>query len=269
MPFFPDECLDEFIRLVSEVLEAQRKKNERGNDMITNLLDIIDRTQSEEFKKLGITEKTIMSQIFELFMAMYEGLPTAIASFFYQLTKSPETMAILVEEVDKLFKTTEGHLTPEDIIRLPYLSACLSETFRIFPTFHRLDRVCVKNWEDTEFGIKIPKGMPVYICLWPMHHNPDYFPNPEQFQPERFLAEAKNDLHPYAFGVFGHGPKSCPGNRLATDIIKITVVEILLHFNLEACPEYRMKQYPGFGPFIRTNPILVDLIPRGLRETDD
>lgn len=240
----------------------QRERNVKGSDFITVLLEMIERTKTPEFKKLGITENSVMSQILELYIAMYEGLPTAVSTCLFHVAKTPKAQEKLLLEIDQLLATSGQDPDREAIVTLPYLTACLSETFRIFPTFHRLDRVCTKDWTEPTRGIRITKGIPVYISLWPIHMNPEYFPEPKEFQPERFLAEEKRSQHPYAFGIFGHGPKSCPGNRLIQDLLKLTLFKILVHFRVEPTPSYNMEFYPGFGPFIRTNPILVDLVPR-------
>ena len=223
---------------------------------------MLDQVQTPENQKLGITEATAVALIFQFFIATFEGFPAAFAAILYQLAQFPETQEKLMEEIEEVVQRTKGSPEREDIIELPYLGACVSESFRMFPTFHRLDRVCVRDWEWKERRIRITKGVVVYATLYPLLQNPEYFPKPELFRPERFLGEEKRALHPFAFGIFGHGPKNCPASKLANDILKIYLFEFIRYFRVEPTDGFRIKFYPGFGPFIRTDPLLVDISPR-------
>ena len=62
---------------------------------------------------------------------------------------------------------------------------------------------------------KIPAGVPVALMIYSMHHNPKIYPNPEVYNPERFLPENAVDRHPYAFIPFSAGPRNCIGNIIA------------------------------------------------------
>lgn len=86
-----------------------------------------------------------------------------------------------------------GHLSPvilqapltyEAVMRLEYLDMTVSETLRLFPIGGRLERTCKKDVEIN--GVTIPKGAVVMIPSHPLHYNPEYWPNPEEFRPERY-----------------------------------------------------------------------------------
>ena len=106
----------------------------------------------------------------------------------------------LVEEVDEVLEAHEGRLDHETITDMPYLEACIKEALRIFPPVSRNDRMCTKDWHDE--GLFIPKGAPSFdaltvelrntcsgmlinIPLYVIHHNPEFWPEPELFKPER------------------------------------------------------------------------------------
>ena len=73
--------------------------------------------------------------------------------------------------------------------------------------------------------------MAIRIPVYAMHHDPQYFPDPEQFRPERFMPENKSQLTAYTFLPFGVGPRNCVGMRFALMNVKTAVVNLL--------PKYR------------------------------
>ena len=83
----------------------------------------------------------------------------------------------------------------------------------MFAPIARNDRKCVKDWEgEGEFAhIKIPKGTLVRLAYHVIHHDQQYWPEPEQFRPERFLKENAADIVPFSFVAFGSGPRQCIG----------------------------------------------------------
>ena len=83
----------------------------------------------------------------------------------------------------------------------------------MFAPIARNDRKCVKDWEgEGEFAhIKIPKGTLVRLAYHVIHHDQQYWPEPEQFRPERFLKENAADIVPFSFVAFGSGPRQCLG----------------------------------------------------------
>lgn len=74
-----------------------------------------------------------------------------------------------------------------------------------------LDRIAEKDYQIDE-KLTIPAGTPVYVNALGMQYDPEYFPDPEQFNPDRFLPE--NDIKPFTYMPFGEGPRNCIGKCL-------------------------------------------------------
>ena len=72
--------------------------------------------------------------------------------------------------------------------------------------------------------------MQIYIPTYAIHHDPLYYPDPELFNPDRFMPENKSQLTPYTFLPFGAGPRNCVGMRFALMNIKTAVLRVLLKF---------------------------------------
>lgn len=84
------------------------------------------------------------------------------------------------------------------------------ETLRKYPSLPILTRRCTKTF-SMPAGNRIEKGDRIMIPVWSLHHDPDYFPDPDKFDPERFSSENKPTIKPFTYLPFGEGPRMCIG----------------------------------------------------------
>lgn len=92
-----------------------------------------------------------------------------------------------------------------------------TETLRKYPVVPFLNRELINDYTFENSKITIPKGLKIWIPVYGIHHDPDIYPNPEKFDPERFSEDKIKKRHPMHYLPFGHGPRNCIG----TYIIKI------------------------------------------------
>ena len=104
---------------------------------------------------------------------------------------------------------------------LPYLDMVVSETLRKYPPLGFLDRVCLADYKVPNSDLVIEKDTPVFISVIGSHYNPEYFPNPEKFDPLRFTEEAKNSRPSYVYFPFGDGPRVCIGQSNFSALLSI------------------------------------------------
>ncbi|CAL1289568.1 unnamed protein product [Larinioides sclopetarius] len=97
-------------------------------------------------------------------------------------------------------------------------------------------------------GIIIPKGMVVFIPTYALHRDPKYFPEPEKFDPDRFLPEERAKRDPYVYMPFGSGPRLCIGMRFALTQIKTCLACVLSSFRILKCPETKVPLEFHLGP---------------------
>jgi len=95
-----------------------------------------------------------------------------------------------------------------------------AETLRKYPPFSILNRECTKRYKIPGTNVILEKGIQVVIPVMGIHHDPQYFPEPEKFDPERFSLEAKSKRHRYVYMPFGEGPRICIGNKTLYIIIR-------------------------------------------------
>ena len=92
-------------------------------------------------------------------------------------------------------------------------------------------------------GVKIPADTAIFIPVYSIHRDPEIWPNPEKFDPERFSPEAKQSRDPYAFLAFGQGPHNCVGMRFAQMEMKLVLVRILKKFRFQLSPDTIIPPY--------------------------
>jgi cytochrome P450 len=96
---------------------------------------------------------------------------------------------------------------------LPYTDAVITEAMRVYPPVYLIGREATCDLELG--GYRIKKGHTVFMSQWVSHRDPRYFPDPEEFRPERWLDGLAKRLPKYAFYPFGGGPRVCIGNTFA------------------------------------------------------
>ncbi|CAG2161675.1 unnamed protein product [Oppiella nova] len=155
--------------------------------------------------------------------------PNLLSHLCYLLAINPDSQQKLLDEV--LAKSdSKGDIDYETIIRLPYLDACISETLRLYNPAPQTSRVAAKDYQLGDTGITVKKGIHIMIPIHAIHHNPDYYPDPHSFKPERFLPENRDKLVPYTYLPFGAGPRNCVGMRFALMEAKTVMARVITKY---------------------------------------
>uniref|UniRef100_A0A8C4NU65 Thromboxane-A synthase n=1 Tax=Dicentrarchus labrax TaxID=13489 RepID=A0A8C4NU65_DICLA len=217
-------------------------------------------------QKKMITEDEIVGQAFVFLLAGYETSSNTLAFTCYLLAIHPECQVKVQEEVDDFFTR---HESPDytNVHELKYLDMVISEALRLYPPGFRfardIDNDCVVN------GQFLPKGATLEIPAGFLHYDPEHWPEPEKFIPERFTPEAKASRHPFVYLPFGAGPRNCVGMRLAQLEIKMALVCLFRRFSIVACTETKvpleLKSSSTLGP---KNGIFVKIQRRDIGEVN-
>ncbi|KAF8955138.1 cytochrome P450, partial [Flammula alnicola] len=180
--------------------------------------------------------------------AFEAGTGTTAASFLWFLMAMilyPETMRKAQAEIDAVVGS-DGEMMPsfQDLDALPYTAALTKEVFRWMPAApggfpHYSDH------DDEYKGFKIKAHTMVIPCIWSMQHNPAIFPNPLEFNPNRFLEEnghGRTDTLTEGHYAFGFGRRICPGRYLGSRSVWIGITRLLWAFNI--CPVFDKSGKP-------------------------
>lgn len=104
------------------------------------------------------------------------------------------------------------------------------ETLRKYPPLPIMFRVCTQDYAIPDSHVVLKKGQKVAVSILGMHRDPDYFPDPDVFDPERFSPENKDKMVPYSYLPFGEGPRICIGMRFGMMQTKVALTILLKHF---------------------------------------
>ncbi|XDV14815.1 hypothetical protein PO909_014998 [Leuciscus waleckii] len=206
-------------------------ESDQGMKKRRAFLDMLLKTTDEDGKKL--THKDIQEEV-DTFM--FEGHDTTAAAMnwaIHLLGSHPEIQRKAQQELFEVFGESERPVNTEDLKKLRYLECVIKESLRLFPSVPFFARtIC----EDTQInGYKVPKGTNAIVITYALHRDPRFFPEPEEFRPERFLPENCVGRHPYAFLPFSAGLRNCIGQRFAIMEEKVILAYILRYFNIVAC----------------------------------
>ncbi|CAN2388657.1 fatty acid omega-oxidation [Pristimantis euphronides] len=166
---------------------------------------------------------------------MFEGHDTTAAALnwsLFLLGSHPEVQERVHKELDEIFGKSDRPLTMDDIKKLTYLEAVIKEGLRIFPSVPFFARTITENC--TIGGYTVPKGVNAIIVPFSLHRDPEYFPDPEEFKPERFFSENASGRNPYAYIPFSAGLRNCIGQRFALMEEKVVLSAILRNFTVKA-----------------------------------
>ncbi|XP_002731619.1 cytochrome P450 3A24-like [Saccoglossus kowalevskii] len=233
------EIYDEYVK---------SKEDDEDHDEGVNRVEFIkDSTHSSVNLSKGLSEDEMLAQSIVFFIAGYETTNATMSFVCYNLATNPETQEKLQKEIDEVMCNYDD-VGYEAVSKMKYLDMVVSETLRMFPPPSRFNREC--NQDININGINIPKGMTVSVSPYVIHHDPDNYPDPEKFIPERFSKEQKEKRHPYAWIPFGAGPRNCIGMRFALMELKMGLVRVLQKFTFEPCAETEIPPVLGKGIFL-------------------
>ncbi|KAM9292189.1 cytochrome P450 3A12-like [Morus bassanus] len=263
--FFPRDAVDFFLRAISKIKQDREKETYKGRvDFLQLMIESQNSTShgsnEANHSHKALTDTEILSQAFIFIFAGYETTSNTLCYLAYELATHPDVQQKLLEEIDGVLPN-KAPLTYEAMMQLEYLDMTLSETLRLFPLGGRLERACKKDVEIN--GVSIPKGTVVIIPPYTLHHNPEHWPNPEEFRPERFSKENKEAIDPYTYLPFGAGPRNCIGMRFALLTMKVAAAILLQHFTFQTCKETQIPlKLNSQGLLTPEKPIILKLVPR-------
>jgi cytochrome P450 family 110 len=207
-----------FQLLDAEVQERRQQADTSRTDILSELIFARD-----EMGEL-MTDEEVRDLLLSPLFAAQDASAVAITWLFYWVHRLPQVREQLLQELATLGDSPD----PLSIAQLPYLSAVCNEVLRIYPaqlfTFPRRVESPIEL-----MGYKLNPGTLVMGCIYLTHQRPDLYPNPQQFQPERFL---EKQYTPYEFFPFGGGARGCIGAAFAVFEMKLILATILSNYQL-------------------------------------
>ncbi|CAF4612282.1 unnamed protein product, partial [Rotaria socialis] len=214
----------EISKSIKDIDDASFRK-ETDDEKTLNQNALSDTTAYDGKKKLD--ENEILAQCVLFFSVGFETSSQLLAYCTYCLALNPDCQETLHNEIVETINSNHGEFNYNMVPKMIYLDAIISETLRLYNPVLRMERQASENYTLGSTGIIIEKGMIVGIPVWALHHDPQYYPEPDLFKPERFLAGNRERLVPYTYLPFGTGPRNCIGARFALLETKIALIKVV------------------------------------------
>lgn len=226
------------LRTVVERIISARQAAPR-QEWPTDLLGMLLAARDED-TGAAMPDQQVRDELMTFMLAGHETTANALAWTLYLLSTHPEARARLEAEVDEVL---DGRVpTAGDEAKLEWTAAVVAESMRLYPPAWILERQSLA--EDAWDGLVIPPGSVVITPPYLIHRNPDHWPNPEGFDPGRFLPGAAPTRHRLAYLPFGGGRRQCIGGGFATLEATLLLATITQRARLNLAPGARPTPQP-------------------------
>jgi cytochrome P450/NAD(P)-dependent dehydrogenase (short-subunit alcohol dehydrogenase family) len=213
-------------RIIAQVIDDHREGRCETSDIISLLL-------GARHPETGapMTEREVHDEVMTVFLAGHETTGSGLAWALYAVAQHPSIFRQLREELDARL----GGRTPTvaDLEDLPYLDKVVNEALRVYPPIWGFTRDLSND--DEIGGFHIPAGSSIFIAPYVTHRHPEFWSNPEAFDPENFAADAPQ-RHKFAYLPFGGGMRKCIGYQMALLIMRVQIATVVQHLDLALLP---------------------------------
>jgi cytochrome P450 len=214
--------------LYAEIARRQTSEAHTQSDVLSMLVEARDEQGN------GMSPQELRDQMFTLLMAGHETTAGSLAWTLARVLDRPD----VIERIRAELRTVVGDapLEPQHVARLEYLDAVVKESLRLDPVVHLVQRLVKK---PTRIGGQhLPAGALAAPCIYLAHRRLELWPDPERFDPDRFVGARPN---PYGFFPFGGGTRRCIGAAFATYEMKVILAVVFSRLDLRLAEGYRPR----------------------------
>ncbi len=238
--------------VVYGIIERRKSLSNPPHDLLDMLMKSTFEGSSD-----GMSIGQLRDEIMTLLISGHETVALSLTWTFFLLHQNPDAEAALLDELKSGLNGQPAKM--EDLHRLTYNKMVYNEALRLYPPIWGQPREAVES--DEIQGYKVEKGVPVTVCQYFTHRHPEFFPEPEKFNPERFLPENEAKLPKFAFFPFGGGGRACIGNHFAMAEGQLAIASILQRFKFAVIEPEKVR--PKAGCTLRPGaPIRASLVRR-------
>ena len=219
--------------VIAQLIEARRDANAPVGDLLDLLLSAADDQGS-------MSDRQLRDEVMTLALAGHETTALAMTYTWHLLTQHTDVLEGLRAEVAVLDGRPPSYA---DLARLPLSERIIKESLRLYPPAWGIERIALED--DVVCGHAIPKGTLVGIAPFGLHRDPQYWPRPDRFDPNRFRAERDSERPRFAYVPFGGGPRVCIGNAFAMMEARLALVRMAQRAQVERLPQTMVRLNPG------------------------
>ncbi|XP_052740447.1 cytochrome P450 9e2-like isoform X2 [Bicyclus anynana] len=185
----------DMIHLLMEAKKGTLKNDDKNVIKDFGFATVDESTLANKTEFRAWSDVDLVAQAVIFLVAGFETVSSALTSALYELANNKDVQDKLAEEIKEFDAKNNGKMDFETVSSMNYMDMVVSEVLRVWPPLTILDRICVKPYnlgkpnKDASDDFTVNKGEVVVIPVWSLHHDPNYFRDPEKFDPERFSEE--------------------------------------------------------------------------------
>ncbi|XP_050232654.1 cytochrome P450 97B2, chloroplastic isoform X2 [Mercurialis annua] len=253
-----NDCLDGLIRNAKETRQETDVEMLQNRDY-SNLKDASLLRFFVDMRGADVDDRQLRDDLMTMLIAGHETTAAVLTWAIFFLAQNPAKMRKAQSEIDVVLG--KGRPTYESLKKLEYIRLIVVETLRLYPQPPLLIRRSLKSdslpggYQGDKNGYAIPAGTDIFISVYNLHRSPYFWTSPNEFEPERFLVQRKDEeiegwagfdpsrspgaLYPneivsdFAFLPFGGGPRKCVGDQFALMESTVALAMILQKFDVE------------------------------------
>ncbi|KAF2898972.1 hypothetical protein ILUMI_07208 [Ignelater luminosus] len=226
----PKEVTHFFMKIIKETVDYRERNNVIRKDFMQLLIDIRNTVKDDKGNGIGLTFEELAAQAFVFFIAGYETSSTTMTFCLFELASNPDIQQKVREEMKEVLARYNNEINYEALAEMKYMGQVIDKTLRKYPPLAFLNRKCVLPYKIPDTDIVLDKGTAVIIPTIALHRDPEYFPDPEKFDPDRFSEENKSKIAPFTYLPFGEGPRICIGLRFGVMQAKVGLAVLLQNY---------------------------------------
>uniref|UniRef100_A0A171B5Z2 Cytochrome P450 6HF1 n=1 Tax=Triatoma infestans TaxID=30076 RepID=A0A171B5Z2_TRIIF len=226
-----------FIGLVKDTISYREQNNIVRNDFLQLLMELrkqdmekLNRGEIGDEKRMIMDDKLITSNAFVFFVAGFDTAASTLSYCMFELSRNPDIQEEAYQHILEVLEKHDGQLTYDAIKDMTLINQIFAETLRMYPPGVEVRRRVTRSCVIPDTTITLPKGLRVAIPLYCLQNDPNYFPDPEKFIPERFSKENRDTIRKGTYMPFGDGPRMCIGKRFAKIEMRVALIKLLLDY---------------------------------------
>ncbi|XP_057722628.1 3,9-dihydroxypterocarpan 6A-monooxygenase-like [Arachis stenosperma] len=242
------KTLTRFDQIVERIMEEHEKKNDNEGET-WDMMDVLLQVYRDPNAQVRLTRNHIKAFFRDIFLAGTDSSSVSVQWTMAEILNHPTVLKRLRAEIDAVVGSTRL-VNESDVPNLPYLQAVVKEAMRLHPTAPLSLREAASDFSINGYNVKSQTR--TIINIYAIMRDPEAWPNPEDFIPERFLDDTTNDgvygdhynlkerfikmsVNDFRYIPFGFGKRGCPGASLALTVINLTVAALI------QCFDWRIK----------------------------
>uniref|UniRef100_A0A182MRW7 Cytochrome P450 n=1 Tax=Anopheles culicifacies TaxID=139723 RepID=A0A182MRW7_9DIPT len=268
-----DDVATFFQSVIRQTIEHREQHGTRRSDFLDLLIRLKNTGSLEGSNEIvgRLSGDEIAAQAFIFFTAGFETSSSAMTYTLYELALNQELQQRARDCVMEALEKHDGMLSYESSKNMLYLDQCIYETLRKYPPVAILERIVTKPYKLPDTNITLHRGMKIMIPAYAIHHDPNIYPNPSTYDPDRFTPDRMARRDPCAYLPFGEGPRICIGLRFGMMQARIGLALLLKHFQVLPCKETDVPLTYSPRAFVLTpvNGVRLRLVKYGLHESSE